>query len=226
MHGKEPTDLPDLRLSPYDTGPDTVIAACTGPDEGLTTVKRSRMHLSLGDDIDFIDTTEDLNERKSVPKKPDNNFRLRYQNMIIKKSDQNANKEIKSSIENKTIRPRKLSRSDSKADESTTIHQMTTESKIGGKVNIIVRMISTSLDNAKMETGQNSDNINKNVEICNENVSPNDNVQYSIKQSTNDNKASYATADAVINCNTVTSPDEYAGISNWHMENDNACGND
>lgn len=84
LHGKEPTDLPDLSLRPYDTGSHTVTAACTGPEAGLTSVKRSRAHLSLGDDIDFIDTAEDSEELKSVPK-PETNFLLRYQQQFKQK---------------------------------------------------------------------------------------------------------------------------------------------
>lgn len=241
MHGKEPSDLPDLNLRPYDMGPNTVIAACTGPDKGLTAVKRSRAHLSLGDDIDFIDTSnEDPNERKSVVK-PDTNFRLRYQKMITlnnsqNQPDQNANsKETASPTEN-GVRPRKLSKSGLQVEESTKIHQMTTESKSGGKVNIIVRMISTTQatpNNVKVDTTAprlTSDNFNKNIEIPKENILSNDITTYTGKhQGTNDNEVSYApndlmTASTILNCNTITSPDEYAGISNWKMENDNAYG--
>lgn len=233
MHGKEPSDLPDLQLRPYDIGPQTVIAACTGPEKGLTSVKRSRAHLSLGDDIDFIDTsTEDPNVRKSVPK-PDTNFRLRYQKMITlnntqNQPDQNANKETPA--EN-GVRPRKLSKSGPPVECTTKIHQMTTESK-GGKVNIIVRMISTTQatpDNVKTETAKrlSSDNVNKNIEIPKENISPNDNIKYTgTIQGTNNDKTTndLMTASTILNCNTITSPEEYAGISNWKMENDNAYG--
>lgn len=186
-------------------------------------MKRSRAHLTLGDDIDFIDTsTEDPNERKSVPK-PETNFRLRYQQQLKQKPttinlpDQNANKQSTSLNEN-GIRPRKLSKSEPTTEETTKIHQMTTESKSGNKVNIIVRMIST--------TQTAPDNFNKNIEFPKENISPNDNLTYAGK---NDNKNSSTANDlmtksTILNCNTITSPDEYAGISNWKMENDDVYG--
>lgn len=248
MHGKDAQDLPDLELRPYDIGTNTVIAACTGPGDGLTSVKRSRpnivAHLSLGEDIDFIDTAaEDPGERKSEPK-PETNFRLRYQQKIKlkssttntpqNKSDQNANKETASPIEN-GVRPRKLSKSEVTKEETTKIHQLKTEAKSGGKVNIIVSMISTTQavrDNTKSELSRPmSDNYNENVvEIPKENISPNDNsILHTGKNGTNgtnDNKKpnDLMTTSTILNCNTITSPDEYAGISNWKLENEHAYG--
>lgn len=226
LHGKEPTDLPDLMLRPYDTGPHTVIGSRTGPHEGLTAVKRSRAHLSLGDDIDFIDTVEDSEEHKSVPK-TETNFLLRYQqqfkqkpaanNNSQNKPDQNANKETASPTVN-GIRPRKLSKSDTKHEEITKFHQLSTETKPAGKVNIIVRMISTTqatTDTTRLEVSRpTSDCYNKNIEIPKENISPNDNMTHTGKQQ------NLMTTSTIINCNDITSPDEYAGITNWKMECD------
>ncbi|XP_067640235.1 PP2C-like domain-containing protein CG9801 [Eurosta solidaginis] len=71
-NGQTPTDLPDLNIGNYPTGPTTITAACTGPDEGLTGIKRSKLHLSASyaDDIDFIDTTQENDDcfevRKSI----------------------------------------------------------------------------------------------------------------------------------------------------------------
>lgn len=243
MHGKEPTDLPDLLLRPYDTGSNTVKAACTGPEKGLTSVKRTRAHvtaIALADDIDFIDTDdEELNERKSEPEpKPETNFRLRYQQQFKKpitsdnsnvKADQNANKET-TSIEN-GVRPRKLSKNEITTEETTKIHQLQTQSAPGGKVNIIVRMISTTkpvINNTNSRPI--SDTINKNIEISKENISPNDNTIYAGNPNcTNDNKVPIIphhlmTTSTILNSNTIISPDEYAGISNWKMENEDAYG--
>lgn len=72
-NGQTPTDMPVLKLGSYDTGPETITAACTGPDEGLTGIKRSKLHLSASyaDDIDFIDTQQENEDaygvRKSTP---------------------------------------------------------------------------------------------------------------------------------------------------------------
>lgn len=201
-------------------------------------MKRSRAHLCLGDDIDFIDTAdEDPDERKSVSK-PETNFRLRYQqqfkqnSLTNNNSDQNANKETTTTTGN-GVRPRKLSKSEAQNEEIHKFHQLKTESISGGKVNIIVSMISTkqtASSNAKIENAcPISDTVNKNIEIPKENISPNDNTIFTGKQATNDNKNSFIpndliTASTMLNSNTITSPDEYAGISNWKMENEDAYG--
>ncbi|XP_061394084.1 PP2C-like domain-containing protein CG9801 [Musca vetustissima] len=70
-HGQNPSDLPQLKIGPYPTGPHSITAACTGPDDGLTGIKRSKLHLSASyaDDIDFIDTiqeTDCFEVRKSI----------------------------------------------------------------------------------------------------------------------------------------------------------------
>lgn len=56
VNGKDPVDLPEHNISEYKTGTETVTAAYTGPDEGLTGIRRMRVHLSAGPEIDFIDT--------------------------------------------------------------------------------------------------------------------------------------------------------------------------
>ncbi|KAF5306578.1 hypothetical protein FQR65_LT07305 [Abscondita terminalis] len=59
LYGKNPTDLPNHDLGSYQMGSDTVVACYSGPNGGLTTVKRLQKHLSVTDaDIDFIDTPE------------------------------------------------------------------------------------------------------------------------------------------------------------------------
>lgn len=57
--GKQPTDLPELLLGKYDTGSETIRISLTGPNEGLTYVRRTRLHLSAGGDIDFIDDKDE-----------------------------------------------------------------------------------------------------------------------------------------------------------------------
>lgn len=65
--GKQPTDLPELLVKDYDNTQDTIRIALTGPNEGLTYVRRSRLHLSAGGDIDFIDDKDE--EVRHNPKK-------------------------------------------------------------------------------------------------------------------------------------------------------------
>ncbi|VEN41940.1 unnamed protein product, partial [Callosobruchus maculatus] len=60
IYGKIPTDLPSYDLGCYDSGPNTVIGCYSGPNGGLTTIKRVEKHLSVLDpDIDFIDKYEE-----------------------------------------------------------------------------------------------------------------------------------------------------------------------
>lgn len=83
--------MPDYILDEYPLGIDSISAACTGPNEGLTGVKRAKLHLCAGLDIDFIDTAHDY----------DSGLRQSISNLSIKKTnklnrpDQNANKSHK-----------------------------------------------------------------------------------------------------------------------------------
>lgn len=59
LYGKNPTDLPNYDLGHYQTGSETIVGCYSGPDGGLTTVRRVEKHLSVLDaDIDFIDTPQ------------------------------------------------------------------------------------------------------------------------------------------------------------------------
>lgn len=247
-HGKEPIDLPDLPLRAYDTGIHTVRAAITGPGLGLTSVKRSRAHLTLDDDIDFIDTAdEESNERKSVLK-PELSFRTRYQQQfqqrtainlsIPRVADQNANETTNTSND---VRHKILSKSGTttlNTEITNKIHQLKTEPNASGTINVIVSMISTTTAteesiNARNENvnlvlsrpSSDNDSNNKNVAVRKENYSPNDNTSNAKNCISNDNNfTTNGIMGAFINRNSVTSPDEYAGISNWKMENENVYG--
>lgn len=72
--GKQPNDLPELSLKEYETGPNTIRIAITGPNEGLTYCRRSRIHLSAGGDIDFIDDKDEevRHNPKRYPRKLSN----------------------------------------------------------------------------------------------------------------------------------------------------------
>ncbi|CAH1102096.1 unnamed protein product [Psylliodes chrysocephalus] len=73
IYGKNPTDLPNYELGSYTNGSNTIIGCYSGPNGGLTTVKRTEKHLSvLDDDIDFIDTPDedvddDTADRTNIP---------------------------------------------------------------------------------------------------------------------------------------------------------------
>lgn len=63
LNGKNPTDLPNYDLGRYETGSESIVGCYSGPNGGLTTVRRVEKHLSVTDaDIDFIDTPHE--ERK------------------------------------------------------------------------------------------------------------------------------------------------------------------
>ncbi|XP_018796729.1 PREDICTED: PP2C-like domain-containing protein CG9801 [Bactrocera latifrons] len=105
-NGQNPSDLPDLKIGVYATGPTNITAASTGPDEGLTGIKRSKLHLSASyaDDIDFIDTTQEndcFEIRKSIATNNRNQNKFnRYggaprklsNSAVTSNNDQNANK--------------------------------------------------------------------------------------------------------------------------------------
>jgi hypothetical protein len=58
--GKQPSDLPELKLDDYDVESDVIRSAITGPGEGLTYVRRSQLtDLSVGADIEFIDDKDE-----------------------------------------------------------------------------------------------------------------------------------------------------------------------
>lgn len=79
--------MPDYALIEYPLGIETISAAYTGPNEGLTGVKRAKLHLSAGPDIDFIDIDSGL--RSSV-----SNLSIKKTNKL-NRPDQNANKSHK-----------------------------------------------------------------------------------------------------------------------------------
>lgn len=71
IYGKNPTDLPNYELGKYDSGPNTHIGCYSGPNGGLTTVKRTEKHLSVpDDDIDFIDNPEEEPSDDSTDENP------------------------------------------------------------------------------------------------------------------------------------------------------------
>lgn len=73
--------MPDLPLAKYDTSLDSIVAL-TGPDEGLCGIKRNKLHLSAGPDIDYIDVEATTSSRSL--------YRGQRSNSATR-SDQNAN---------------------------------------------------------------------------------------------------------------------------------------
>lgn len=250
-HGKEPTDLPEFKLLWYETGTNSITAACTGPDEGLTGVKRSRLHLSAGPDIDFIDTNhdQDIECRKSASKPPKIYSKFR--------PDQNANKPF--------TRSRKLTAS--KGSTSATIpvsitldQQPKIESSSGinqkqepkiekATINVVVSLISTATvakPIGPMETNQkvtitkttlqHTDTLNKNTDAPKERpslskpgvpLSHHDSyfpLSNDNGQGAEENTISILHNDLTATEHTMELPGRIAGVSNWKLENDHAYG--
>lgn len=93
--GKEPTELPDLPLDSYDTGTSTIKVSFTGPKKGCCGIKRVKLHLSAGPEIDFIDTIESQEDLRQIA--ASKSFVKQYQRSNSAKSDKNANNSATSS---------------------------------------------------------------------------------------------------------------------------------
>nr|CAI5859184.1 unnamed protein product [Callosobruchus analis] len=92
IYGKNPTDLPIYDLGCYDSGPNTVIGCYSGPNGGLTTIKRVEKHLSVLDpDIDFIDKYEEnepTSSKKSLTSNTSSGCSIDNTTMVIKVAGQ------------------------------------------------------------------------------------------------------------------------------------------
>ncbi|KAG5681278.1 hypothetical protein PVAND_010729 [Polypedilum vanderplanki] len=82
--GKQPNDLPDLTLKNYEIDVGKIVHAITGPNEGLTYCRRSRLHLSIGGDIEFIDDKDE--EVRHNPKR----FSRKLSNVSRKSTQQDS----------------------------------------------------------------------------------------------------------------------------------------
>lgn len=145
--GKEPKDLPDYRLETYDTGPDLIIVAFTGPDEGCCGIKRIKLHLSAGPEIDYIDTIESQDDLRQIA--ASRSFNRQYQRSNSR-SDQNAN-----SAANKRASSRK---------NSIVNPQDNTQEKH----NIANAKTENQQRESKNESDLVIDNLNKNLDNLNE----------------------------------------------------------
>lgn len=223
-HGKEPVDLPELKLLWYDTGTATITAACTGPDEGLTGVKRSRLHLSAGPDIDFIDTIDHEPEPRPVAFKT-KSFKLR--------ADQNANKPFARAQRKLSSSAPPTSSTKAKGEASNTDTTTKVEPKIEkATINVVVSLISTSGSSGTLPvkptaTSQSltfgtiqqhtaADTLNRNTESKSVTEQPTE-IEDELS---NDNVSLADSGSSTI----MELPAVIAGVSNWKLENDHAYG--
>lgn len=210
-HGKEPVDLPELKLLWYDTGTATITAACTGPDEGLTGVKRSRLHLSAGPDIDFIDTIDHEPEPRPNAFKT-KSFKLR--------ADQNANKPFARNQRRLSSSAPPTSSSKAKAEAANIDLTTKAEPKIEKTtINVVVSLISTSGPSATAQSlmlHTAADTLNRNTEsksVTEQGPGIEDELA-------NDNVSLADSGSSAV----MELPAVIAGVSNWKLENDHAYG--
>ncbi len=185
----------------------------------MTGVKRSRLHLSAGPDIDFIDTNQDheLDIRKSsiTTTKPKQFSRFR--------SDQNANK------------PFTRSRRSSKTHEQQ-LEAIGADTKMEkGTINVIVSLVSTTTTVKSMDTSKSK--IEKSLKLSggdlNRNGGVDDITSFSLISNSKENLPNRISNDSSVkdversNETLVINPTEtsvVAGVSNWKQENDHAYG--
>lgn len=217
QHGKDPNDLPDVKLETYETGPNAITAACTGPDEGLTAVKRSRLHFSAGADIDFIDTNQDLEldiRKSSITTKPKQFSRFR--------SDQNANKPF--------TRPRKGSKSHEQQQEAIGADIKNEKATI----NVIVSLVSTTTTVKSMDTTKSkiekslkltTGDLNRNSGVTTEGVTLISNSKEILPNGIS-NDVCLKDVEKSNGCSEINATEAatVAGVSNWKQEHDHAYG--
>ncbi|XP_055852018.1 PP2C-like domain-containing protein CG9801 [Episyrphus balteatus] len=243
--GQNPSDMPEHPLAEYPTGPHTITSACTGPDDGLTGIKRSKLHLSAGSDIDFIDTIQD-NDVMEVRKSISNHNKFKF-NASKYRSDQNANKMGVGGVGT----PNTRSRRNSKVEQSTTTSTTTTgsgsENTKGGGTTIVVSMVSTTKTNTAGHNGTTTNVVTTDEQQSNKNIvnaktdfkeiSNGHNGIIKTSTSVDDSKpiaekkledASRLLREAVSNQALITDNgslvEPIAGVTNWKMESESAYG--
>lgn len=238
LHGKEPNELPDFELDAYDTGPNTIIAACTGPEDGLTAIRRSRIHLSAGPDadIDFIDTAqEDPSERKSAVTKTPAQLRYRYHQQQLRQRQSAANALAAAKAEAVDQNANKSSSTSSKVtamatNATTTATSMTTTGVRPRKLSKNENTADFQIHQLKAEPNGKG-TINVVVSMISTSKVP----SLAAEKNCNDDKIISVTANNIhenvkenISPNdsmcTTSSNETFAGVPNWKLENENAYG--
>uniref|UniRef100_A0A6P4F5I2 PP2C-like domain-containing protein CG9801 n=1 Tax=Drosophila rhopaloa TaxID=1041015 RepID=A0A6P4F5I2_DRORH len=199
-NGQNPTDMPVLKLDSYEAGTCSITAACTGPDEGLTGIKRSKLHLStsFADDIDFIDTQQENDDcygvRKSTPP--------------VSATTQNSTR-----LASKFGRPPTGSRRQSNADQpsgSTTASGMRSRKNSKSSIGNLASA-SSGTDAGKATSDQNNRNL---LNAKTETTADGD----------SNSERERLLREAVSNQGGSAPAAVVAGVENWRMECDFAYG--
>ncbi|EDW68191.1 PP2C-like domain-containing protein CG9801 [Drosophila virilis] len=221
-NGQNPTDMPVLKLGCYATGPDTITAACTGPDEGLTGIKRSKLHLSASyaDDIDFIDTQQENEDaygvRKSTPAAPALSSSTRLSNKFARptgsRRQSNADQTTTgTAATGATAAAGMRSRKNSKSSLSA-VSAAANES--GGKATtIVVSMVSSS--NSPAQDQNNKNLLNAKTEAATAAGHGNSERERLLRE---------AVSNQNVAPNPIAHSTPVAGVENWQMDCDFAYG--
>lgn len=123
---KDPSKLPDLPIDNYDVTKESIKGAFTGPNNGCLGIKRSKLHLSAGSDIDFIDTIEISDDYRQLA--TSSSQVLRKQRSLKYGADQNANNKLNKNASQIKNLPDKRDKCDEDASLKTEDTQNTNES--------------------------------------------------------------------------------------------------
>ncbi|TDG52456.1 hypothetical protein AWZ03_001286 [Drosophila navojoa] len=217
-NGQSPTDMPVLKLGSYDTGPDTITAACTGPDEGLTGIKRSKLHLSASyaDDIDFIDTQQENEDaygvRKSTPPAPVISASTRLSNKFARRqSSTDQSSTGAGTAGGATVASGMRSRKNSKS--SIGASSAAARESAGGKATtIVVSMVSNS---SPAQDQNNKNLLNAKTEAST--AAGNSERERLLREAVSNQSSTPAATPTALST-------PVAGVQNWQMDCDFAYG--
>ncbi|ALC47848.1 CG9801 [Drosophila busckii] len=233
--GQHPTDMPVLKLGQYDTGPDSIIAACTGPDEGLTGIKRSKLHLSASyaDDIDFIDTQQEnedaYNVRKSTctPAVPALSSATRLSNKFARptgsrrQSNADQSTTVSSTAGTAGMRSRKNSKSSISATTATTEKSSSGSGGDGKATTIVVSMVSSSTaqdqNNKNLLNGKTESASAAAGDVTSER-------ERLLREAVSNQSGNPVSSSSGNDATTLTLSTPVAGVQNWQMDCDFAYG--
>ncbi|XP_068155367.1 PP2C-like domain-containing protein CG9801 [Drosophila tropicalis] len=231
-NGQNPTDMPVLKLGGYPAGSCSIIAACTGPDEGLTGIKRSKLHLSASyaDDIDFIDTQQENEDcygvRKSTPVNPAQNS-TRLSNKFarpqtggggIGSGGAASRRQSNTDASGTQAAANAVSGMRSRKNSKSSIANLAaaTEQTSKPPTTIVVSMVSTS-SSSRTQDQNNRNLINAKTEATTDSH-PNAERERLLREAvSNQGSASLTQSQS-------QSPPTVAGVHNWQMDADFAFG--
>ncbi|XP_030373614.1 PP2C-like domain-containing protein CG9801 [Scaptodrosophila lebanonensis] len=240
-NGQSPTEMPVLKLGRYAGGTSAITAACTGPDEGLTGIKRSKLHLSASyaDDIDFIDTQQEndcYEVRKSTASTTNGNqSNQRLSNKFARTgSSRRQSNADQASGNAKGGSNAGVAGMRSRKNSKTGIANLvggSKEQEANKATTIVVSMVSSSRSPAPLRASNDQNNKNVMNGKTETTTSPDPASKDATAHELLENATERLLREAVSNQNgTPTAPapptltDVVAGVHNWKMECESAYG--